>query len=364
MAHSADKTATFLPLAGVAIALSLLLTFGSASALDLDGKVGGIGVGASLGGGPGGLSVGVEAGLGGLGGAKVGASVDTSKGSAGSNVGANANVNGVAAAKAAASAATGNGSVGATVGASANIDKVGRAEVGASVAAGKSAIGANVGVAASVDGVGKTSAGVSVGAPTGPVGVSAGVTQDSAQTRGNAAVDAEVGGTAPSRATSAISGNAAAPSAGPRQTEGRGMGAATSTPTSKSGLTPGVASRTEVTTAIRRTVSFKPNIVLPRALAPSRKGGASKLRAPLGAVPGIPAKLVGACRKAIASAAAPFGAVRVRAASAGQLRRSQRGLLVAPINVRIDYAAGRSIEVRQARVRCRIDAAGRVTNVT
>jgi hypothetical protein len=80
-------------------------------------------------------------------------------------------------------------------------------------------------------------------------------------------------------------------------------------------------------------------------------------------MPGTPPAVVRACHEAIASAAAPLGAVRVRAASAGPLRRLRSGTLSAPVEVRIHYARQGGIEVRQARIRCRLDARGRVTEV-
>ncbi|MDX8492285.1 hypothetical protein RFN29_11900 [Mesorhizobium sp. VK22B] len=62
------------------------------------------------------------------------------------------------------------------------------------------------------------------------------------------------------------------------------------------------------------------------------------------------------------AAAKPLGAVRVYAASAGSLRQG-RGGLNAPIEVRIDYERQGGIEVRQARVGCRLNAAGMVVAV-
>jgi hypothetical protein len=66
------------------------------------------------------------------------------------------------------------------------------------------------------------------------------------------------------------------------------------------------------------------------------------------------------CRQAIISAAKPLGAVRVYAAGAGSLRRQSRGVLAAPIEVRMHYATQGGVEVRQARTTCRLDAGGRV----
>ena len=69
-----------------------------------------------------------------------------------------------------------------------------------------------------------------------------------------------------------------------------------------------------------------------------------------------------ACREAISSAAARFGAVRVSAVSAGPVDQGRNGL-TAPIDVRISYARQGKIEVRQARVGCRLDALGGVAAV-
>jgi hypothetical protein len=88
-----------------------------------------------------------------------------------------------------------------------------------------------------------------------------------------------------------------------------------------------------------------------------------RLQVPLTAIPGTPPAVVRVCRQAIMSAATPLGALRVHVISAGPLRRHRRGTLTAPIEVRIDYARQGGIEVRQARIGCRLDAAGRVVAV-
>jgi hypothetical protein len=83
----------------------------------------------------------------------------------------------------------------------------------------------------------------------------------------------------------------------------------------------------------------------------------------LKAKPGTPPKVVSACRAAIVSAATPLGAVRVYAVSAGQMRQRNAGL-AAPIEVRISYALRSGVQVRQAKVLCRLDATGKVIAVT
>ncbi len=110
------------------------------------------------------------------------------------------------------------------------------------------------------------------------------------------------------------------------------------------------------------------SMVLPPVLRPSKSGrGFTKgypfgFLGPLEAIPGTPVAVVQACRSAVMSAAKPLGAIRVRAASAGALRK-RRGAISAPINVRVDYARQGGIEVRQAKVNCSLDRAGRVTGI-
>ena len=81
-------------------------------------------------------------------------------------------------------------------------------------------------------------------------------------------------------------------------------------------------------------------------------------------IPGTPAAVVRACRDAVGSAAAPFGVVSVRARSAGSLRRLSRGAISAPVQVRIQYARQGGPEIRQARIRCHLDASGKVIKLT
>ena len=81
-------------------------------------------------------------------------------------------------------------------------------------------------------------------------------------------------------------------------------------------------------------------------------------------IPGTPAAVVRACRDAVGSAAAPFGVVSVRARSAGSLRRLSRGAISAPVQVRIQYVRQGGPEIRQARIRCHLDASGKVIKLT
>ncbi|RWK95536.1 MAG: hypothetical protein EOR53_12790 [Mesorhizobium sp.] len=138
-------------------------------------------------------------------------------------------------------------------------------------------------------------------------------------------------------------------------------------PSAENGSATAPGSPAAVTTATAKTA--RQLIVLPPVLRPSKAGEGEFTKGypfgslgPLKARPGTPAAVVQACRTAIMSAATPLGAVSIHAVSAGALRQ-RRGALTAPIEVRIEYARQGGIEVRQARVGCRLDAAGRVTAV-
>ena len=75
---------------------------------------------------------------------------------------------------------------------------------------------------------------------------------------------------------------------------------------------------------------------------------------------GVPGQIVQACRASIVTAALPYGAVQVDAASVGQASRTPEGGLIAPLAVRVVYARARARQVRQSHVACRLNAAGSV----
>jgi len=209
--------------------------------------------------------------------------------------------------------------------------KVGGLGVGAGVSAGRQ--GVSVGVGASVDGVGGTSVGASVGTGNGALGVG---------------IDAGGNVGSASGGVSTGTGNPSAAAADPSRSP--------------------VPDNTAVVSANSATRA----IDLPSTLKPSKAGRGELGRIitgyPFGplvslkAKPGTPPAVVSTCRAAIASAATPLGALRVSAVSAGPMRQ-RHAALMAPIEVRIQYARQGKIQVRQARVICRLDAAGRVTAV-
>ena len=319
----------------IAAAFSIAVAIGPASALDvgLGGKVGGIGVGAGLGLDKGGASV-----KGGLSVDKVGrADVDGSVG-----------------------ASRGKG-VSADVGAGAKVDGVGGANLGASVDASRGSLDAGL------------SASGSLGDSSGSLGADVGLGGNSSGDGGSGAAP----GNSASGSGAAAGGTTGGSAAGSGPSGGGSVGRGAESGNAASGSIGGsgsAASRGAATTArIGQTRSVRQSIHLPRTLWPSKAGGSRSARtmgypllfvAPLKAIPGTPLAVVRVCRQAIASAARPLGAVSVRAASAGPLSRQRRGVLTAPIQVRIDYAQQGRMEVRQARIRCRLDAAGRVIGVT
>jgi len=227
--------------------------------------------------------------------------------------------------------------------------KVGGVGVGAGVSAGSQGVSAGVG--ASVGGSG----GASVGASAGTGGVSAGASVSAGGTSVGASANADTGSVG-----AGVSAGSAAGSANAGVSTGTGTAGTTDAATPAD---PTVFSATGAKTAIS----------LPSVLKPSSTGGGEFGRfmagypfAPLvslNALPGTPPKVVSACRAAIASAATPLGAVRVYAVSAGPMRQRKAGL-AAPIEVRINYALRGGIQVRQAKVLCRLDAAGKVIAVT
>jgi hypothetical protein len=73
----------------------------------------------------------------------------------------------------------------------------------------------------------------------------------------------------------------------------------------------------------------------------------------------MPQKVVDACHAAIASAALPYGAVAVDVVSSGKGTKTKGGL-AAPVEARIVYSVDCRRQVRQARVSCRLNAAGQV----
>lgn len=198
----------------------------------------------------------------------------------------------------------------------------------------------NVGVGTSV-GVGQNGASTGLGASIGSVGADAGVSVGT----GDGSVGASV------RASGQLSGQGASSESAP-------AGA-------PSGNTPGHPAARTATTAPAAPAAGVPQFLpLPRILQPYGGGGRSSAVTAIEAIPGTPSAIVRACRKAIASAAFPFGVVSIHATSAGSVHRLSRGAVSAPIAVRIHYKRQGGTETRQARIRCHLDATGKVIRLT
>nr|WP_037388840.1 hypothetical protein [Sinorhizobium americanum] len=245
--------------------------------------------------------------------------------------------------------------------------KVGPVSVGAEVGVGEN--GVSGGIGAGVKGVGGVKGGTSLNRSGGSslgVGGSLGNTSGGLSVgSGSNAGSSSGAGTAP--ASGAVSGGSAAGSgSGIRSSSGGVSGSSTAGSNS-----PGSGGGGRVI-SIAPAKSARASIVLPHILWPLKKkrthergewGYPIRLPLTIAAIPGTPSAVVRACQKAIASAASPLGGVRVRAASAGSLLRHRGGALTAPLVVRIDYAGRDGIQVRQARIRCRLDSSGRVVAV-
>ena len=148
-----------------------------------------------------------------------------------------------------------------------------------------------------------------------------------------------------------------------------GGGGVASSATGAAGASPAVAPRSTGRPrrlAVPRLTAVRQSITLPPTLLPSSSRGSDHAPAATAfdGIPGTPAAVVRACRDAVGSAAAPFGVVSVRARSAGSLRRLSRGAISAPVQVRIQYARQGGPEIRQARIRCHLDASGKVIKLT
>jgi hypothetical protein len=102
--------------------------------------------------------------------------------------------------------------------------------------------------------------------------------------------------------------------------------------------------------------------VLPPILLPH--GGSDRASTLVESIPGTPNSVVRTCRRAVETAAGPYGAISVSAKSSGSMSRLNGGLVSAPIYVRIKYRRQGGLEVREARIRCKLDTAGKVVRLT
>jgi hypothetical protein len=237
----------------------------------------------------------------------------------------------------------GVGRTGASVGIGTSLGGLGGADAGASVGTSNGSLGATVGASGQLGGVG-VDAGASVGTGNGSLGTSIGTNGRLGDATGGLSAGTKGG-------TSTVSGAAGA---APGATSGRSA----------------AASRSKAGGAVATAASIAPakgvrqSITLPKILWPSGRSDRSSAVPAIDEIPGTPRAVVRACREAVVSAAVPFGVVSVRARSAGSLRRLNQGAVSAPIQVRIHYARQGGAEIRQSKIRCQLDATGKVTGLT
>ncbi|WJI36727.1 MULTISPECIES: hypothetical protein [Mesorhizobium] len=140
---------------------------------------------------------------------------------------------------------------------------------------------------------------------------------------------------------------------------GSGSPADDETSTTGTPTAPGAATATAVASA-----RGGQSLDLPAALQPPSDSNTQLTVSRTEAVPGVPDEVIRACHDAIESAAAPFGATRVRVSSAGLVRQLSRDTISAPVEVSIDYVRQGSVETRQAPIKCELNATGSVIGLT
>ena len=84
---------------------------------------------------------------------------------------------------------------------------------------------------------------------------------------------------------------------------------------------------------------------------------------PLVGVGGVSPEMLAVCRERIAARTQPLGATWIDVASAGNPIHLLDGGTEAPIETSITYEHDNKVQVRQARVTCRLDDQGRVVEV-
>jgi hypothetical protein len=84
---------------------------------------------------------------------------------------------------------------------------------------------------------------------------------------------------------------------------------------------------------------------------------------PLVGVGGVSPEMLAACRESIAARTQPLGATWIDVASAGTPIQLLDGGTEAPIETRITYEHDNKVQVRQARVTCRLDDQGGVVEL-
>jgi hypothetical protein len=327
---------------------------GAALDVGVSGGAVGLGAGASAGVGSGGLSAGAGLSSGGIG-ASASGSFGPSGVGGGANtgaVGASANA-GVGSNGVSAGGGTSTGSSGASVGGSVGPSGIGGAlgvDVGAAGATANAGIGANsVSVGGSLSGAGS---GGGTRGPSGGAGLGSGGNGTPAGGSLNS-VGLSTNGSAISGVSSDGTGTSVSINvANPEQR--------TSFEPRTSGFVASIAPTALATSSLAVAA-------VPRALLPVENGRGDSgwfrsiyLLRPLRAKPGTSLSVVQSCRNALVPRAVRYGATHVDVASAGRTVRLKGGGISAPVEARILFQRGNHIQVRQARITCRLDQAGRI----
>jgi hypothetical protein len=325
---------------------------GAALDVGVSGGAVGLGAGASAGVGSGGLSAGAGLSSGGIG-ASASGSFGPSGVGGGANtgaVGASANA-GVGSNGVSAGGGTSTGSSGASVGGSVGPSGIGGAlgvGAGAAGAAANTGIGANgVSVGGSLSSAGGTRG------PSGGAGLSLGGNGTPASGSINSAGPSANGGTI-SEVSSGGKGTSVS-------IDGANLEQRTPFEARTSGLLATIAPTALATSSLAVAA-------VPRALLPVENGHGDSgwfrsihLLQPLRAKPGTSLSVVQSCRNALVPRAVRYGATHVDVASAGRTVRLKGGGISAPVEARILFQRGNHVQVRQARITCRSDQAGRIT---
>jgi hypothetical protein len=220
--------------------------------------------------------------------------------------------------------------------------------------------GASVGVSGEAGGTG-VDAGASVGSSGGSVDTGIGAGSNSAGVTGSNS-DGESGGTT-GQAGGTDGGNGTAGIERGDVSVGHTAGGSTGQMSKQSVDTSQSGEASATTAGIVPRKGSQQLLVLPRILLPRGSADRAGAAPELEARPGTPDAVVRTCRGAVEAAARPYGAIRVGAKSSGPLRRLSGGVVSAPVHVRIEYHRQGGLELRQARIKCQLDAAGRVVKL-
>jgi hypothetical protein len=225
-------------------------------------------------------------------------------------------------------------------------------------------------------GVSSEGNGASVTGNVGPSGLSGGLGGNagsagataSASVGGQQGSNAGVGASLGGNGTSAAGNTSSASSSGAgSEFSGAGSLGASANAGIPSQGAPGQRPTAGSIASIAPAMSALGGVNFPESLWPYESGASGggwfrsiHLLKPLRVRPGTPLTIVQSCRNALVSGASSYGATQVDVASSGRTARLKDGSLSAPIEAKIVFQRGNRVQVRQARITCRLDARGRM----